>query len=227
MSELPPDTADAVSERSFEEELDAVLPADLPNRNAVLAGGAHHLRLIVEANRQFNLTRITGSRDAAVKHVFDSVLPWKHFASAGRVLDAGSGAGFPGIPLALVLPQVDFVLCESIGKKARFLESAISELKLSNVRVSGARAEELLRTQRVDVITARAVAPLKRAVALFGPALRKGTRALLYKGPDAESEIAEAAPELAKLRLRSRVVESYSLPDEAGIRTLIEVAARH
>src|SRR5689334_1873464 len=109
----------------FEQALEDVLPAELPNRDVVVTKAAAHLRLIEEANRQFNLTRITGAREAAIKHVLDSVLPWRLFAGFGTVLDAGTGAGFPGIPLALALPEVRFTLAESIGKKARFVQSAV------------------------------------------------------------------------------------------------------
>src|ERR1700675_1134174 len=113
---------------SFKEALDQVLPVDLPQRDIVVVKGARHLALIEEANRHFNLTRITGPREAAIKHVLDSVAPWRLFAGATHVLDAGTGAGFPGIPLALVLPEVRFTLSESTQKKARFVELATAHL---------------------------------------------------------------------------------------------------
>ncbi|HYP14622.1 MAG TPA: 16S rRNA (guanine(527)-N(7))-methyltransferase RsmG [Bryobacteraceae bacterium] len=210
---------------SFGEELDRVLPADLPRRAAVVEIAARHLELIVEANRQFNLTRITGAREAAIKHVLDSVIPWERFSRARQVLDAGSGAGFPGIPLALVLPDVRFTLSESIGKKARFISAAARELGLKNVEVAGERAEEVLRSGRADIVTARAVAPMGRAGRLFGPALKRGTRALLYKGPDVASEIAEAEAELRSLHLQAAIVMHYELPDNAGSRTVVEMRA--
>jgi 16S rRNA (guanine527-N7)-methyltransferase len=210
----------------FAEELAGILPPDVPNRTEVIRLSAAHLQLIVEANRNFNLTRITTPRDAAVKHVLDSVLPWRLFAHSEAVLDAGTGAGFPGIPLAVALPSVRFILSESIGKKARFVESAVSDLGLKNVNVVNRRAEEILRSARVDVLTARAVAPLSRAAGLFGPALKKHVRALLYKGPDAEGEIAEAAQDLRKWGLQAAVIDRYELPDGLGFRNIIELKAR-
>jgi 16S rRNA (guanine527-N7)-methyltransferase len=155
----------------------------------------------------------------------DSVLPWAHFSGSRRVLDAGTGAGFPGLPLALVLPDVKFALAESTGKKARFVESAIAELGIQNVVVVNARAEEWLRTNRTDLITGRALAPLDRACELFAHALRGGARALLYKGPDVEQEIAGAATKVRKYKLRLKVVERYELPGDAGTRTLVEMAS--
>ena len=208
----------------FATELAAVLPADLPHREQVIAKSAQHLALIVEANQQFNLTRITDPRDAAIKHVLDSVYPWRQFSGARKVVDAGTGAGFPGMPLALVLPETEFLLVESIGKKARFVESAVKELALPNVSVAGRRAEEVVRDLRTGIITARAVAPIGRALDLFGPALRMGAKAILYKGPDAGAEIESAEPQLRKNRLSARIAETYELPGGLGSRAIVEIA---
>jgi 16S rRNA (guanine527-N7)-methyltransferase len=208
---------------SFADELCQLLPADLPFREECVAGAARHLDLIVEANQHFNLTRIVNPREAAIKHVVDSVLPWRLFEGADHVADAGSGAGFPGIPLSLVLPGTRFTLLESTQKKARFLESVVRQLGLSHVEVRAERAEEWLNTHRVAIVTARAVAPLNRAAALFAPALRSGARILFYKGPDAAAEISEAAPETAKRQLRLRIIERYQLPDALGTRTIVEM----
>jgi 16S rRNA (guanine527-N7)-methyltransferase len=203
----------------FEEELNRVLPADLPHRENVVHGAARHLTLIVEANQHLNLTRITSPRDAAIKHVLDSVLPWRLFLGAQHVLDAGTGAGFPGIPLALVLPETRFTLAESIQKKARFVVSALGALRLPNVEIIPRRAEEL----SADVIAARALAPISRVLSLFRPALKAGTRLLLYKGPEAELEIAEAIGEAKKIRARMEVVMRYDLPYSLGTRTIVQI----
>jgi 16S rRNA (guanine527-N7)-methyltransferase len=199
----------------IEEELDLVLPPDLPNRANVIEGAARHLALIIEANQYLNLTRITTPREAAIKHVLDSVTPWRLFAKARHVLDAGTGAGFPGIPLALVLPDTRFTLAESIQKKARFVESALAELKLPNVEITPRRAEEL----EAEIITARALAPISKVLTLFRPALKKGTRFLLYKGPDADQEIIDAG----KTPYHIQVVMRYDLPDNLGTRTIVQI----
>jgi 16S rRNA (guanine527-N7)-methyltransferase len=208
---------------SFDRNLAELLPADLPHRDACVAGAARHLELIVEANRHFNLTRIVDPREAAVKHVLDSILPWRLFKSAKQIADAGSGAGFPGIPLALVMPNTHFTLLESTQKKAAFLASAIQTLALPHVDAVPERAEVYLATHPVDIITARAVAPLTRAIPLFAPALRKGTRVLLYKGPDAENEIVEARREPKNAKWNIRVVFHYDLPDSLGSRHIVEI----
>jgi 16S rRNA (guanine527-N7)-methyltransferase len=206
---------------AFRAELDSVLPSDLPNRENVVIKAAQHLALIVEANQYLNLTRITTPREAAIKHVLDSVIPWRLFANAHTVLDAGTGPGFPGIPLSLVLPDTQFTLAESNQKKARFVETALAALELPNVAVSPRRAEEL----QAEVITARALAPISRAVGLFGAQLKKRSRIVLYKGPDIEEEIAEAAAEIRKQRVNVHVISKYELPDALGTRTIVEIAA--
>ncbi len=207
---------------NFEDELARVLPSDIPHRERVIEKSAQHLYLIGEANDYMNLTRISSPGEAAIKHVFDSVAPWRHFESAKLVLDAGTGAGFPGIPLALVLPEVRFLLADSIQKKSRFVESAVEALDLPNVEVSSARAEALAMRRRPGIITARAVAPAHRLVSLFGKALRDGAHLLLYKGPDVEAELTETNG----CHESAEIVCCYELPDGMGSRTLLRIAAQ-
>jgi 16S rRNA (guanine527-N7)-methyltransferase len=205
----------------FEAELESVLPEDLPNRDIVVRKCAQHLALIVEANEYMNLTRIVSPREAAIKHVLDSLIPWRLFANASHILDAGTGAGFPGISLAVVFPEIKFILVESTQKKARFVESAVAKLELKNVAVAARRVEEM--GKGIDIATARAFAPIEKALDFLSPALRSGARALLYKGPDAANEIAAAARPLAKLKVHAEVVMTYELPEGSGSRTIVEL----
>jgi len=205
----------------FEAELARVLPGDVPHRDELIEKASRHLALIASANEYMNLTRVVSPEDAAIKHIYDSVAPWRHFQGCERILDAGTGAGFPGIPLAVVLPEARFTLCESTQKKARFVDLAVEALNLSNVRVTAQRAEEVSSQQRIDVITARALAPIGRIVTLFRKALKQGTRLLLYKGPDAESELAEARSS----QVDATVLCRYDLPDGLGSRTMVELRA--
>lgn len=205
-------------------ELEAVLPADLPNRERVVAAGARHLELLAGMNEVMNLTRISTPRDAAIKHILDSVLPWKLFAGAKTVLDAGTGPGFPGLPLALTLPDTRFTLAESTGKKARFVESVVAELKIPNARVLPERVEDIGKRERFEIVTARAFAPLPKALKMLAPLLKKGTRALLYKGPDVESEMADAARDARMPGLKFEIVMRYELPDGLGTRNIVQIA---
>lgn len=203
----------------FADELARVLPFDIPNRESLIDKGARHLQLVLQANETMNLTRITTAREAAIKHILDSVAPWSYFQDARRVLDAGTGAGFPGIPLSLVLPNVRFTLSESTQKKARFVDSAVESLHLPNVHVVADRAEERALLHKPDIITARAVAPLHKLLDLFSSALRQGTQLILYKGPEVETELAETRFS----RLRTELLTRYELPDQMGTRTIVRV----
>jgi len=205
----------------FTEELNRVLPAEIPHRERLIAKASQHLDLIVAANEYMNLTRLTSPEEAAVKHVCDSVAPWRHFAQARRVLDAGTGAGFPGIPLSIVLPDVRFTLVESTQKKARFVDAAVESLELANVRVVAARAEATALVEKPDIITARAVAPLHRILDLFAKPLKQGAWLILYKGPDIEAELADANGH----RVSTEVLWRYELPCGFGARTLVSVRA--
>jgi 16S rRNA (guanine527-N7)-methyltransferase len=208
---------------TFEDELRRVLPLDIPHRDRLLEKAARHLELVSQANEYMNLTRISSPREAAVKHILDCVLPWRHFQGVQRVLDAGTGAGFPGIPLAIILPEVRFLLAESIQKKARFVESVADALDLANVEVSSDRAESVVARWHPQIITARAVAPAARIVALFAKAVRNGSRLLLYKGPDVEQDLAQTGSAAVDVS----IVERYDLPDELGRRTLLAVCAHN
>jgi 16S rRNA (guanine527-N7)-methyltransferase len=203
----------------FEDELARVLPQDLPHRDRLISLGQKHLAMISAANEYMNLTRIVSPQEAAIKHIYDCVAPWQHFQSATHVLDAGTGAGFPGIPLAIILPQVRFTLAESIGKKARFVESVVDALELPNAAVIAERAESAAAAQRADIITARAVAPIDRLMTLFQRPLKTGIRLLLFKGPDVEGEIAGAKMD----HVAGTVLWRYDLPDGFGSRTLVEL----
>lgn len=205
-------------------ELEAILPSDLPNREHVVAAAARHLELLAEANEVMNLTRISSSRDAAIKHILDSLLPWKLFAGAKTVLDAGTGPGFPGLPLALTLPDTRFTLAESTGKKARFVESVIADLEISNARVLPERVEDIGKRDRFEIVTARAFAPMPKALKMLAPLLKKGTRALLYKGPDVEAEIAQTTRDARTLGMTIEILLRYELPDGLGTRTIVQIA---
>ena len=205
----------------FEEELARVLPLDIPHRDRLVKKAGQHLSLVALTNEQMNLTRITAPREAAIKHVYDSVAPWRHFLRAKQVLDAGTGAGFPGIPLSIILPDIRFTLAESIQKKARFVDSAVRSLELQNVNVAAERAEDWVAGDRPEIITARAVGPTARLIDLFGKALDKGTCLILYKGPEVESELAE----IERQRAHAEVLCRYDLPDDLGTRSLVEIRA--
>jgi 16S rRNA (guanine527-N7)-methyltransferase len=186
------------------------------------------LALLLETNRQFNLTAVTDPARAWVRHVFDSLtlLPYLLAGGARRVCDVGSGGGLPGLPLAIVLPQVHFTLIEATGKKARFLESAIESLGLANAAVLGRRAEEAGRDEahreRYDAALARALGPLGVLLEVTVPLVRVGGAVLAIKGQRAAAEVADARRALRLLHARVATVDATP----TGAVVVIEKTAR-
>ena len=154
--------------------------------------------LLLERNGTVNLTAITDPVEVARKHFLDSftALAARRWTGRERVVDVGSGAGFPGLALRIALPGIRVSLIESVGKKARFLEEVVALLGLDGVEVSNERAEELGRTRRgiYDVGTIRAVGSIGADLEYLLPFLRVGGDAIIWKGRiDAEQVGAERA----------------------------------
>jgi 16S rRNA (guanine527-N7)-methyltransferase len=148
-----------------------------------------HLDLLDDWNTRMNLTAIRERPAQVTKHVLDSLslLPWLR---GTRVADVGSGAGFPGIPLAIAAPGIQFALVESIGKKCRFLEHVCDTLQLPNVEVVQSRAETYKPEIRFDCVIARAVGPIEDLVRNAGGLVAGGGRLLAMKGRYPTDELA-------------------------------------
>ena len=185
---MPPEPAAESSELASALEAGAAtlgLPL-VPGERDRLLGLLDELR---EWNARFNLTAIRDPRDMVVKHLLDSlsVQPWLHGA---RVADVGTGAGFPGLPLAVVNPGRYFTLIESTGKKARFVAHAAGALGLTNVEVANQRAEAYRPHQPFDTVLCRAVGKVGEFVRIAGHLCAPDGRLLAMKGqhPGAELE---------------------------------------
>ncbi len=176
-----------------------------------------YAELLVEWNEKMNLTAITDPVGVTVKHFADSIaavplLPQKQGIS---VIDVGTGAGFPGIPFAIVRPDIRLTLLDSLNKRLIFLEEVCRELGLSVERIH-ARAEEGGRKpelrERFDVATARAVAGLPVLLEYCLPFVRKGGRFVALKGPDSDAEHKASANALAKLGGKTGEMHTLLLP---------------
>lgn len=150
--------------------------------------------LMIKWNKVFNLTAITNPREIISRHLFDSLSIHAH-VSGQRILDVGSGAGLPGIPLAIMNPNKDFVLLDSNGKKTRFMTQASIELGLARVQVKQTRVEQFQDKMGFDTIIARAFAPIAEAVGLMQHLMHQGSRILLMKGPNAINELSQLSTE--------------------------------
>jgi 16S rRNA (guanine527-N7)-methyltransferase len=141
-------------------------------------------------NKTHNLTAITAPEAMLTHHLLDSLAIQGDLAGA-RIADAGTGAGFPGLPLALVNPEREFTLIDSNNKKIRFVTHALALLGLSNVTPVHARSEALRPRQPFDTVVARALAPLPRLLPFVAPLCGRHTRVLAMKGRWPEAELKE------------------------------------
>lgn len=126
--------------------------------------------------------------------------------SPGRVGDVGSGAGLPGIVLAIARPDVDFILIEPMERRVAWLTEQVDELGLSNVDVVRARAEDVRLSEPLDQVTARAVSAFRKLIPLTAPLVRDGGELVLMKGAGAQAEVDSAAKEMRKYRVRDAEV---------------------
>ncbi len=153
-----------------------------------------YLELLARWNRVYNLTAVQDPIEQVTRHLLDSLALLPYLPPGGEVLDVGSGAGLPGIPLALAAPGRRFRLLDSSLKKTRFLTQAVAELGIGNATVTRARVESFRPAPPPAVIVARAFAPLDRMLAAVGHLCVPGVAVLAMKGPGAERE-AERLPE--------------------------------
>ncbi len=146
---------------------------------------------LIEENKKFNLTAITEEDDVILKHFLDSVLPIKELKLNSTLIDVGTGAGFPGIPIKIVRPDIKIVLLDSLQKRINFLNEAIKLLDLSKIEAVHARAEDyaVKNRERFDYATSRAVAQINTLAEYMLPFVKVGEMAVLYKSSKIDEEL--------------------------------------
>lgn len=160
---------------------------------------------ILERNQYINLTAVRDPEEFLVKHILDSLtcLDLPEFKAAKTVVDIGTGAGFPGVPLAIACPEKQFLLVDSLAKKLRVIGELTGELQIANVQTLHARAEEAGRNPAIrdqyDICVSRAVASLDVLAEWCLPLVRTGGYFLAYKGEKAEEELALAEASIQAL----------------------------
>jgi 16S rRNA (guanine527-N7)-methyltransferase len=194
-------------------EADFLIPGEI-----VTMFGLYYEELLAW-NAKVNLTAITAPAEAAVKHFLDSILLLKYQPLAGSLIDIGSGAGFPGIPLKIMRPELSVVLVEAVRKKASFLKQIIRILKLDGIEVYNGRIEDFSRHTAFDYAVSRAFSELGLFCRLAEPYIKPGGLLLAMKGSDAKEQA--AAQEMTARGLACRAIHSYTLPLEKGQRSLI------
>lgn len=192
---------------------EAALRAGLDPDEEMIRGLEFFIRRLKEENRRFNLTAITDDQDIAVLHLEDSWRAVPHIPQDARLVDLGTGAGFPGLALRLVRPDLDVTLVDATRKKVNFLNEQIEALGLTGVRALHGRGEELGRDpahrDSYDVAIARAVGALPELAELCLPLVKKGGCFIAMKGEDDQTAEASQAIRLLKGRLEGLI--SYEL----------------
>ncbi|MBR2384002.1 MAG: 16S rRNA (guanine(527)-N(7))-methyltransferase RsmG [Clostridia bacterium] len=186
----------------------------------------NYRKILLFYNGKFNITTITEKQDVYVKHFLDSVLCKDLFVDNSKVIEIGSGGGFPSIPLKIVRDDLNLTLVESTGKKCIFLKEVIKELNLNNVEVLNGRAEDFGKDkkyrEKFDHVTARAVARLNTLCEYCMPFIKVGGSFIALKG-NAEEEIKEAQNAVNVLGGKYSLIKEYNLPLEEAKRTLIKI----
>ena len=189
-----------------------------------------YYEMLVEKNKVMNLTAITEYDDVLKKHFLDSLALSQLIdlgGKKGKLLDMGTGAGFPGIPLKIVFPELEITLMDSLNKRIVFLQEVISELGLSGITAIHGRAEEAAlkseHREKFDFCVSRAVARLVSLAEFCIPFVKQGGYFIPYKSGEIKEELQEAKFALKELGGEYKKTHAYTLPNSDIERTLIQI----
>lgn len=181
--------------------------------------------LLLEKNKVINLTAVTEPTEVVTRHFLDCAALAPHMPQGGRVLDVGTGAGFPGMPLAILCPETEFVLLDALRKRIDFLNEVIETLGLTNVTAVHARAEDFAKDSRAsfDMVVSRAVADLRTLSELAVPMVKVGGCFLAMKAADCAEEVQSAAHAFEVLGVGEPEMLSYTVPHDGIERALVRL----
>ena len=180
---------------------------------------------LLKWNSKINLTAIVADKEVAIKHFVDSLILKKYLGNTRRLLDIGSGAGFPAIPLKIVLPELDIVTVDAVAKKIHFQKNVARLLGFNGFKPIHSRVEVLAKNigERFDTIVTRAFSDIGMFIKLAYPLLTKDGQMIAMKGPDSENELKEinkcVNPDLFEIRQ----LDEYELPFGCGKRCLVAI----
>lgn len=189
---------------------------------ALLESYARHALFVLQKNREVNLTTIVAPREVAAKHYFDSWKVTRFLGFFGKsVLDLGSGAGFPGLPIALAEQEARFTLLDSTQKRAQVIEEAIAMLQLKHASAVWARGEDHLARTKHDVVLMRAVSSVRENVRTLRKVRHSLKELVMWKGPSWSREVRAGEREAERLGFKLDTVFEYKLPEEMGARAIL------
>lgn len=173
-----------------------------------------YMKLLLEWNEKMNLTAITDPEEIILKHFVDSLTIMPYLSNANTILDVGTGAGLPGLPLKILEDNKEFTLLDSLNKRITFLQTVIFELELKNVQAVHGRAEEYISQKResYDIVTSRAVAKLNVLIEYMLPFVKVGGRCICMKSFEIEGELKEAKKAIEILGGKIEKVDEITLP---------------
>jgi 16S rRNA (guanine527-N7)-methyltransferase len=174
-----------------------------------------YLATLKKWNRVYNLTAIDEDSEIIVKHFLDSLSVNQYIQNSGRILDVGTGAGFPGLILALFNPEKSFVLVDGVSKKISFLQEMIGKLNLKNVIAVHTKVEQYNVAEQFDIIISRAFADIKKMTKLTSHLIKDGGKFIAMKGPDVMSELDDISLPF--------VHHDITVPFLEGTRKIIEI----
>ncbi len=184
-----------------------------------------YMNSLLEWNEKINLTAITEPKEVILKHFIDSITIQKYIQKENSVVDVGTGAGFPGIPLNIVNNEAKYTLVDSLNKRIKFLDEIIDKLNLKNIETVHSRAEDFAKENRetYDVATSRAVAALNVLLEYLLPLVKVGGLCICMKGSNVQEEIEASSNALKILGGQIEKVEQITLPDSDIIRNIVIV----
>ena len=184
-----------------------------------------YMNLLIEWNEKMNLTAITEPKEIILKHFIDSLTILKYIDDNSKLVDVGTGAGFPGVPLSIMNPTLKITLVDSLNKRLIFLQEVVKELNLKNIEIVHARAEEFGQNknyiEKFDIATSRAVANLATLSEYLVPLVKIGGKIISMKASNAKEEINDAQKAIEVLGGKIEKIEEFDLPESDIGRTII------
>ncbi len=175
-----------------------------------------YMQLLLEWNQKINLTAITEPNEIIQKHFVDSATIVKHLENTRTIIDVGTGAGFPGIPIKIIKPEIEITLLDSLNKRIKFLEEVIQQLELKKIKAIHQRAEEAGKNKQYretyDVVVSRAVANMTTLSEYTIPFIKKDGKAIYMKGSKIQEELEKSKTAIKKLGGEIEKIESFDLP---------------